>query len=388
MTGTDLLERRAERGVPRGPAIVWADAQNVDVGEKRDRRANYRVSAWFAIVALSFFAATQIWDGEPQARSVEIDPNNPALLNPSEPLPTPILLDGFRLTSSVRPANPDFDSDDIFGEGPSVDEDVRRFFPRVETTVFGDPDRPFENPILAVESPVDRSFVAINAANAGPEQLLGLTRQVEVAAPSLNLNPRRFEVTLPPETGLDEIAQVSESGLERTDFAWTFIHETGTDGEIILTARTAADIETLTVWSDIAPQLAVVERRELDGTAEVFLEESDSVTTLIEVLGQPAIHVTSTGLSPFVVWQNEGFVYSLTVRSENEFQGTLPIEQVIDELLVVERSEWIQTVAGVDLDPTESSRLRTVLLETPLVWFVVGLVGWLIGLRRRKTADI
>ena len=383
MTGTDLLERRAERGVPRGPAIVWADAQNVDVGEKRDRRANYRVLAWFAIVALSFFAATQIWDGEPQARSVEIDPNNPALLNPSEPLPTPILLDGFRLTSSVRPANPDFDSDDIFGEGPSVDEDVRRFFPRVETTVFGDPDRPFENPILAVESPVDRPFVTINAANAGPEQLLGLTRQVEVAAPSLNLNPPRFEATLPPETGLDEIAQFSETGLERTDFAWTFIYDTSTetDEEIILTARTASDIEALTVWSDIAPQLAIVERRELDGTADVFLEESDSVTTLIEVLGQPAIHVTSTNLSPFVVWQNEGFVYSLTVRSENE------LEQVIDDLLVVERSEWIQTVAGVDLDPTESSRLRTVLLETPLVWFAVGLVGWLIGLRRRKTAD-
>ncbi len=333
MNGTDLLQRRAERGTPRGADTVWATAQLSDSsdssGTKSPRRGPDRsvvllrvaLLAW--IVGLGAIVYTNVTGGT--SLHTPLSQSEPTPTESTEPLPEPLLVDGMTLEQVSRPFDPDFDGDDVLddlgftrGEVTTFGEDQPERW-----VVFADPDDPYDNPIVGL-SLLDGGGFRPWSANTGDTPLTDFTSQlVQVDG----------EWTIPEESGLVEVARFDDSPFDNLKFGWQFDFADGNDN-VTLQAETHPDGDEPSVWVWVA-------RLSQGADQPLTIDE-------IEVLDHHGIRIDlgqADEPADQIIWVAGDFVYRLT--ADNVQSNTAVPRSASPEatrLQLVERAEWVEAV--------------------------------------------
>ena len=324
----DLLERRAERGTPRGSANVWANAQPA-LRSPLTNPPGQRSSSWTFRIALAvwligFAIAGVLALGRGDDLETATEPDEP--IESSEPLPAPILIDGFDLDRTGRPLDPDLDADDVLGEPVVQIGDTTSFgnFDVEEHVVFADPIDPFNNPIVGLELFADGGFRPWSL-HADADELTSILDTVA---------QRDGEWTISPDTGLVEIDRFSIDPRFLLDAGWQFDFSDG-DEQVTLQAHTTTDAAPISEWMWVA----LLVDNETPRPQEV---------TEIEVLGGSGIMLSRGNPeepSDDVFWVDDGFAYRF--GTSTEVGNRLVSENASDSvglLRVAERSEWVNVV--------------------------------------------
>ena len=325
MNLTTLLEQRSERGTPRGSANVWANAQPAlrsPLPTQSRGSWTFRIALAVWLIGIAVAAVFALGEGDDLETATESD----TPIESSEPLPAPILVEGFELDRTRRPLDPELDADDVFGE-PLVQIGDATFFgnSEVEThVIFGDPIDPFNNSIVGLELFDDGGFRPWSL-NADADDLSSILDTVA---------QRDGEWTISSDTGLVEIDRFSIDPRFLLDAGWQFDFSND-DEQVTLQAHTTTDAAPVSEWMWVA------------------LLVDDSSTSAqevreVEVLGRSGI-VLSTGdieePSDAVFWVEDGFAYRL--GTSIEVGNRLVSESASDsvELLqVAEETEWVSVV--------------------------------------------
>lgn len=337
MNGTELLERRAERGTPRGADTVWANAQLAQSpGQKFPNRGPDRSAvllrvalvAW--IVGLGAIVYTNVNDGT--SLDTTQGENEPATPDSSEPLPEPLLVDGMKLERVSRPFDPDFDGDDILDDLGFTRGEVTHFGTEAQperSVVFADPDDPYNNPVLGLDL-LDGGGFRPWSANTGETPLTDLTSQlVQVDG----------EWTMPADSGIVEVARL-DGGANSYDnlmFGWQFDFANGNDN-VTLQAEASPQGAEQTVWVWVA---------RLSRGADQPLQISE-----IDVLDYQGIRIDlgrTDEPSDEVIWAADDFVYRLTAAT---VQGNSAVSRDASpettRLQPVDRADWVAAVNRAD----------------------------------------
>jgi hypothetical protein len=336
MNGTELLQRRAERGTPRGPDAVWATAQlsgaSDSTGTKSPRRGPDRsvlllrvaLLAW--IVGLGAVVYTNVTGGT--SLDTPRSESEPAPTESTEPLPEPVLVDGMTLERVSRPFDPDFDGDDTLGvNGVRVDASSLGEEQRERSVVFADPDDPFDNPIVGLTL-LDGGGFRPWSANTGDTPLTDFTSQlVQVDG----------EWTMPDESGLVEVARFDDNPYDNLRFGWQFDFANG-DDNVILQAETRPDGDEPSVWVWVA-------RLSQGPDQPLIIAE-------IDVLDHRGIRIDrgqADEPTDEVVWVADDFVYRLTA---DNVQGNTAVQRSASpeasRLQLVDRADWVEAVNRTD----------------------------------------
>ncbi len=342
MSIDELLERRAERGVPRGAARVWADSHgaepSVESSGKRTSVTLFRlaVAVWIlGFVAVGIFRSTSPQSNDAASgHSTQVSGDgSPDVVESDEPLPAPLLIDGGSLKRDrggvSRPFDPDFDGDDLLDD----------LFPRSQTTpevaelspeqltmvIFARPTEPFDGPIVGVEL-LDGGGFRPWGANVDDAALTDLTQQLERT---------NGEWSMAERSGLVEVARMEGDQFDSLRFGWQFDFQLGGNEEVTIQAETSRDDRVVDEWLWVA---------RLAGQSQ-----TNVAVRSIEVLGQDGIVIDradGAGDSG-VVWRSDGFVYRMTASTveDNTAYGRDSTED-IDRLRIVERGEWLDAIAA------------------------------------------
>lgn len=326
MNTQDLLERRAERGTPRGAANVWADAQPQVQHPTFNGAWLFRFVVSLMIFGIGLVTVFSTMDSSFQT----IDPTSgePVAPTSSEPLPRPIFVDGLELTKTVRPGHPDFDADDLFGEGDDVLVAEDPPGSAQEVIVYATADDPFDNPIVAITIFDDGEFrtSGANLEGAGVDQAV-----VVDGMP-----------TLPPTSGLVEVARYDTTAIRLDVYGWLFEFSLE-DGVVDLRTYTSPEVTAHGEWPLIAMRLSH--------------QDEDVVTTTqsFDVFDQRGIYISSSN-SEFddVIWESENLVYTLSSWGTDSFEEGRDIRSVVPQLREVDRTTWAVAVSDTDTSRHET----------------------------------
>jgi len=380
MNANDLLEHRAERGTPRGPAQVWAAAESAarpraSRSQAPRSRPALRVAlaVWLAgLVALGAFGVSRNGDQTEAKVAAQPEPSEADQAS-GEPLPAPILVEGMQLRSAIPPAHPGLDGSDIFSRTPL------RSYPatpqagsdrhHVRTTIYADPEQPYDNPILGLNQFPDggfRPWVVNTPAGMDDDDrsafLDDLVRDLERGDD---------EWTLPSSSGLEELARVDvqRDGWLRTGWQFDFVEE-GPEKVVLQAETTLPDRPgEVSEWIWLARWMQ-------DASDE------DYSVRPTEVLGGPGLVFTLPGNgAEEVTWSRDGFAYRLGV---SEVQGDREVAgraaDAIPRLSTVPRGKWIDAVEeanGFGSVVVGSGLARWLRLAVLAIW-VVSLVVFVV----------
>lgn len=326
MSTNDLLERRAERGVARGAANVWADAQPTMTSQRTDRSWIFRAALFVWVVGIGLAAVLAVRDSNDIDTTSEAPGGDPCPTS-DEPLPAPLLVEGMDLHRVTPPFDPNFDGDDIFDDlfGRSGEPEVFHFGERASdySVIFADPDEPFVGPIIGL-SLFDAGGFRPWSANLGDARLDDFTEQLEF---------KDGEWTMPPSSGLVEVARFSIDPYEQMKYGWQFDFKNGNDRVIVQAETAPNDAAAANEWLWLA---RVVQ----EGESGPLVEE-------VEVLGQTGIRIrmASDREDDEIVWAAGGFVYRVTASTDIGNNSTASAaSSEIAKLKVVDRSDWIFAV--------------------------------------------
>ena len=358
MNGNDLMERRVERGNPRGALTVLADAQaEVEMAGEIPRWGRSRWFLWL-FIAFHFVISLAVlgfgaFGGTRDADTATDEPDRsiigPTALTSNEPLPAPILVDDLDLVFTRRPSFDPFDADDLFGDGPPS-----TFFNPTSSApfiIFGDPDASFDGPIFGVSvfnfAPIE---FEVFSANMEPSRADELAEQVQVTSDGINGGT----VALATETDLVEIVNRLDFFRPTNDQIWDFGFEEQNE-YVSFTAATSRFPEDLNEWDSLYDILSQ------SGLTRMTLSST-------QVLGQPGVRISATfedsgfftefdfdgdfaeeGISvddvflDAVVWTQDDFAYTL-----NLFEPRRPVMDDLSRLRIADRAEWNTAVAQTD----------------------------------------
>lgn len=355
----DLLERRAERGTPRGAANVWANAQETPP-------TGYAVGNWgfrFATVGLLALATLGMFFLSRQA-NVELDTvdepsaiDEPVPTTSNEPLPPAIGVDGMEPLLTIRPEDPEFDADDLFGprppaaQRPGFDSDLQVQF-------FAREDEPFVGPILGVLVFEDGEYMTFeaNMDSVDQETLLNQIRVVDGRA------------TLSSSSELTAVSSVSTNVFDDSDYGWRFEFSDAQDG-VSLSARTLPD-GGASVWEWLGDVIPPAD------------EGIETTVRPIAVRGVDGAHITyGNGEPDEVVWSEGRFAFRLRALSIDDTQTTAGADALARRLTTVDRADWVVDVQATDSEnvplnyaPTLAERLVIIMVLLLGVVFLIMMV--------------
>lgn len=374
MNGTDLLEERAERGVARGAANVWANAQ-LEAAPNNQRSTNKRSQLLFRaallvwIVGLIVVAFDQTNDDDsPIDSASQPGESEPLSIDDEARLPAPLVVDGMNLDHVTFPADPNFAGDDDF---------IDRLFPSnreqviindldergTSTIIFADPEHPFEGPILGLllfESGGFRPW----GVNVEPAQLEDLASQVSQKDGSWRIAE---------STGLVEVSRFDDDPWDMVRFGWQFDF-TREDDRVTLQAE---EHEGVAEWTWIS-RLA---SGEVENGRDMFLEPTTMLGEDALVLSLEDANTRTLGQNDtdtMIVWSSNDFVYRLTastIRDNTAFSR--PPDGDAAQLELVDREVWLDTVDRANRTPTNewistvvSAALMLILVASAVVFLV------------------
>jgi hypothetical protein len=374
MNTRDLFEDRATRGTPRGAAAVWRNAHDgapvVDGPRRPSWGFRLALAAWVVALVVGALAVRQSDDpppastDQPPEESTDESTDDEAAPTSSEPLPAPLLIDGGTISRTRGgvsvPSDPAFDADDLFR---SIGADVvaEAIFssdpdPSFHTLVFARPDDPFTGPIVGIELLPGDGFRPWGA-NLSSTELAEFVQQ-------LRLVDGRW--TLPPNSGLVEVAEVVERFDDLLRFGWQFDIELPGNGRVTLQAEASTPERPADVWRWIS--------RQAYGTTSTEL-----TVTPTEVLGHRGVVIDAGGRSTNeVLWSDGEFVYRLTSSTiEGDTAVSRDATEDVSRLRVVDRAEWVDAIVASTRESIVERLVRLAFLPTMLaaiasaVWFLI-----------------
>ncbi len=344
MSPNELLERRAQRGRPRGASQVWTDAQRElhDEGHATARsKTGLRIALVLsaaALMAVAGLATLPLGDSD----SIVV-PVTSAEADDADPLPAPILIDGMELDRVNRPWTDSQEEANTFSTESTVGDVV-------STRVYASDVGYYEGPVVGIDT-MSGGGVNLWSANLSVEALSDLTGSIVRDGSTWRL---------PDEQELVEVAWFEDDPMDMLSEGWQFDFRDGA-AEATLQAEPGS---TNWIW------LARVLR---NSSAEVANTPS-SVT----VLGSDGVV-----LNDEVLWVEDGFVYRLTA---SELVGDTwelrPAEPVLDRLRVADRAEWESAVGNTGW--LRSSSIVVTMSLLAFVAWAVAVAG--MALRNRKQA--
>ena len=425
---TDLLERLAERGTPRGPANVWADAQEPSwSGEPDDNAWNtwgFRVALSVVTVVVGFglFAGLR---GDGAALSTAAETDQPAT---DEPLPAPLLIDGAVLEVASRPSNPAFDADTIFepDRDPDADEEWRQFAEEqlaipieMESIIFATNEGGFDETFVILDDATSNLPLAHVANIAEAEAARELDQFFEYEESLIERDPistddeastrASFQPgnwSIDSASGLSEVWRYSDQTITTWNAEWRLRFGDGAD-EATLFVAPAQD----TLWSFFAfggtflpdPSQSVAlanETIEPGFPSEVVGFDTGTVLLgglgpvdgdddrgniepiLIEAVGEMGYRVEVPSVDLFgnelrdifsdaALWTDGDFIYQLRARD---------LDAALSNLQLVDRSTWVAEVQaapdslGGFFDDLTPAWIGAIILAGLLLVLVPGLI--------------
>lgn len=353
MNGTDLLERRAERGSARGAAKVWANAQlspHDGRGPEHRSRLLFRIALVVWIVGLIAVALDQANDDSPTDTVDQPDTTEPVSADDEALLPEPILIDGMKLDGASIP----FSYSTADSEG-AVEGAVEDFFDGLfgsnrdravindadergtSTVIFADPERPFEEPILGLLLFGSGGFRPWGV-NVEPGQLEELSAHVA---------QQDGDWRIDEDSGLVEVARFDDDPWDMVRYGWQFDFVDGDDQATLQAESHDAFAEW--IW------LSRLGSGEVDSGRNLFV-------TPTTVLGNDALVLSIEGTDrrdpdfadsrTELLWTSDDFAYRLVSSSvrDNTAFGRAPDEDV-DNLTLVERQVWLDSIDRANRTP-------------------------------------
>lgn len=344
MSVHDLLEERAERGLPRGASTVWAGAhtatRTANPDPIRERRAAPAHSAGWFRLAVGLGAAALLFVVIARPGSGPSDPSDTVAPDVSRtgevasqphevdgPLPDPILVEGMTLEQVGEPFDPTaccepdvFDR--FFGREPGVDTvDTHQEGSQVQ--IFARPETPFDGPIVGIEL-LDGGGFRPWGANLGERPLEGFTDQLVRVDGSWAMDPT---------SGLAEVARFESRIDGWFESGWQFDFADGPETATVQAEPDPGGGE----WVWVVRLLP----RTGDGGPTVQLAAST-------VFGQPAIVVNDgRDEADDVIWTRGDLVYRFTTgRVEGNTHFSASAVDEIPRLRLADRAEWADAVAG------------------------------------------
>ena len=376
MTGQDLLQRRAERGSPRGAANVWTDAQ---IEQPTHMRAEgswvFRLVLAVGTIGVGAVAALSIASSSETATS-DIAP--PAAVSEGDPspaeddLPLPIFVEGATLQDSL-PACIDFLAgcvpiplDDPGMEMPENEFGIRT----LQTLVYADEDDPFSNRVLGIEN-FEGGFRTWSL-NTDQETNDELVEQVVLEG---------GEWVLPLESGLVEVARFD--GYPIPDGSWQFDFVDG-ERSIGLQPLRARSGQSASEWQWIVPLV----RSQPDVNLRT-LDVLDQVGVVVQisqeaVFRENGFDPSEAALLEDLVWVDGDFVYRLTASGPELTDHR--VDDVAERLTVVDRAIWLSAVDDTVVNENFEALIIVGVFAIAMV-VVLALLIWLVRLvvRSRRT---
>jgi len=376
MTAHDLLERRAERGIPRGPAGVWFDAQRSATPAQPSPRSPSVLWFRLAVVLSVLVAAGAVGWLATHPQPFNLDPANDGVPAPSDPelsdpaeadddrttdgqfsreQPDRLVVEGMDLAWIQAPFdfaddNPNFVANSGFEGG----EDV-------ETLVFANAEDPFGGVIVSLELLEGGGFQPWGA-NLGQESLESFTRHLS----------RDGDLwVMAPNSGLVEVARFTANQEDPFLFGWQFNFEDGADA----VTWQAEPHNGAGPWIWISRNMV-----SYGGNAEpVSVVET-------EVLGRSGLIIDCCQPdSDEVVWVDGEFVYRLMASHvENDTALARPASEAIARLKRVDEATWDDLVADADAVSLGQKVTFGAQVVGVLAWVVSA--GFFLGLRPRRLA--
>lgn len=333
---TALLERRAERGVPRGSANIWAELHALGPEPQPPKSSTWgfriAVAALAAVVGFGVFGITNNTTTETTDFAAPVDGDTPIVSD--DPLPEPYLANGLALRLVAQPDDPDFDADDLFGEPgtlPPAKTDANN-----EIIVFAQGDDAFDGPIFGIEILEDGTTDSWSANLSA----------VEFAELDASLTEEEGRWMLPAENGLSQVAQFQTQPELRRSQQWDFgFVDTESLESVILLAN---PIDEAGQWVNIAAFLS--------GTSEPSVAESIT----IDGVDEPGIRIqrdprdkdfdgvqAQVDEGVVVLWETGDFSYTLS--SQVSFvtpEGFGDVDLGLATLESGDRESWISAVSA------------------------------------------
>lgn len=327
---TDLLERRAERGEPRGAANIWADAQTPIAGPLASGPNPgvwiFRAAVAISILVAGFFLLNGLSNGDSSTATDEVPRAADSNVSPGdqdEPLPLPLLVDGMSLDHVTPPINERFDADELFE--PVSSSISRATFGEDEASrriVFANPDDPLNDPIMVIDAFAEGGFrpVVVNIDESERQQLIDSASRTGDAW------------SIGTETGLVSVADFEWEAFILLDLGWQFDFSSGSD-RVTLQALAIADNPSLQEWAWLA-----------------LLLRDDVSTELTEtsVLDQPGVLLTETfdeRVSEQLFWTDGDFAYRLSADTiVGDTAEPTPVAPAAERLIAVDQDVWVAAV--------------------------------------------
>lgn len=245
----------------------------------------------------------------------------------TEPVPAPIVIDGYEMTQSFRPTDPELDADDLFG-GPLEENVVRNGFGLARTIVFAASIDPFDNAILGLDV-FDTGRLSPWSINIGAEEQRQLMSQLTQVG---------GDWSIAAISGLEEVADFEHSAGPTN--SWSFFFENDFDDRTLLPnyARVTAT-STTRFTGDVWAQIAGWAR---DG--------DDVSTSSLEVLGQTGVRISQEfDDRETVAWTSDGFVFSLLAEENRERpEQQVRSSELVEQLQLIDQDEWVEIVRSTD----------------------------------------
>jgi len=318
---TELLERRANHGTARGAAHVWANAQAAIPAPEPSRPWVFRLALVTLALALGFITL-RVADNALETADAGPDDDLTAI---SEPLPNPYLIDGLQLDTVIRPVDPAFDADELFGVASPALSRTFEFRPEFnsEIAVYAERADAFEGPvfIIAVEGDGTTSTASANIFDSAT---------VETYESQINFEDDLW--TLEAASGLVEVARFQSESTTRLGQGWDFFFllppdENQLRSDVLLSALPSNEARE---WSAIA-SLAL-------GSIQT------SVTTVeLESIDETGVRIRHTEVEDdfgeVVVWDTDGYQY--TIHNGN-------LEVGLENIQLSDTQTWVSTVQNAD----------------------------------------
>ena len=245
----------------------------------------------------------------------------------TEPVPAPIVIDGYEMTQSFRPTDPELDADDLFG-GPLEENIVDNGFGLARTIVFAASIDPFDNAILGLDV-FDTGRLSPWSINIDAEEQSQLMSQLTQVG---------GDWSIAATSGLKEVVDFEYSAGPTT--RWSFFFENDFDDRTLLpnyasVTATSTTRSTGGVWERIA------------GWAR---DGDDVSTSSIEVLGQTGVRISQAfDDRETVAWTSDGFVFSLLAEENSERpEQQVRSSELVEQLQLIDQDEWVEIVRSTD----------------------------------------
>lgn len=343
MNGIDLLEKRAERGSPRGAANVWANTQLTLLPDNRRPHLGrshilFRLALALWCVGLVIAILDRANDDaktETTSASTEGDTNGSIPLELEEALPPPLLIDGMELDRVTLPVDPYECCDDDFLDNLFPSNRERVIINDLDeggtsTVIFADPERPFEEPILG-----------LSLFGSGGFQPWGVNlEEGQLAELSAAVSQANGDWVIDGDTGLVEVARFDDDPWNMLRLGWQFDFARGDEQ----TTVQAEGHDGVSEWTWIYRLAAgeVENGRDVSLTATTVLDEEALVLSITD---PNRTNVDQSDERSEIIWTSDDHVYRMTASTlrDNTAFSRSPHEDAA-KLELVDRDVWVEAV--------------------------------------------